>query len=150
MEDMLSEISTPNLIASAFLAIVVIFLSPIIDKSRNLIISSGISFFRWLRLRDLKRIKKQRQNGDEVTYQTVKAHAYGVLFFSSVAAIWWFLIFGLIKGMNNLPAWTQIVMTLPVYVFEVLWLMQIAKAKELVTFRGKLKITGSTNRSKGQ
>lgn len=144
----MEDISSLNLIESAFLGIVIVFLSPIIDKSRKLIINSGISFFRWLRLRDLKRIKKQRQNGDEITYQTVKAHAYGVLFFSSVAAIWWFLIFGLIKGMNNLPAWAQIVMMLPVYIFEVLWLIQIAKAKELVKFRGKLKITGSTTRLK--
>ena len=144
----MEDISSLNLIESAFLGIVIVFLSPIIDKFKKLIINSGISFFRWLRLRDLKRIKKQRQNGDEITYQTVKAHAYGVLFFSSVAAIWWFLIFGLIKGMKNLPAWAQIVMMLPVYIFEVLWLIQIAKAKELVKFRGKLKITGSTTRLK--
>lgn len=148
MEDIFNEISSPNLIASALIAIIIALLSPVIEKFRKLIINSGISFFRWLRLRDLKRIKKQRQNGDEVTYQTIKAHAYGVLFFSSLAAIWWFLIFGFIKGINHLPAWTQIVMTLPVYIFEILWLVQIADAKELVRYRGKLKITGSAFRSK--
>ena len=143
-----------NIITSVVIPFLLYMISPILDRLRNIIIrlvsrmpSVIRATWRSRRAKNLNKIKKQRQNGDLVTYVSIRSHAYLILFFGSLAAFWWLTISGALQRFNEMPNTVQLIIGLPIFIFEVLWLINNEKAKTLVSYRGKLRVTSqSTSR----
>jgi len=98
------------------------------------------NLYLWVRIRHTKKTKKLRRIGDEVTYQTIRAHTYFILFIGSIAFYLALISLGPLKGMGELPASMQYVITAPIYFFEAVWLLQTLNARELISSRSRLKL----------
>jgi hypothetical protein len=84
-----------------------------------------------------------RQNGDAVTFQSLKAHTYFILFIGSIFFYIALALLGPLKFMLELSQVNQLLVALPIYVFEILWLSNSMKAQQLIGSRGRLRVTSS-------
>lgn len=154
MEELLNAFVEPAFIAASLFSIALYFAAPVLERLREILlqrVSSISSFLRsWIRrlkAKKLRKIKTQRQNGDLVSYELMKANAYLVLFFGCLAAFWWLLLGGVFLHINTLPIPVQLFMASPIFVFEVLWMLQQERSQELLKYRGKLGVTRYSTRS---
>lgn len=135
-----------GLLGSAIMAYAIPKLSPFIDYfSRNIFhifirkipeIIKGP--FRKARLKKLKEIRKVRYNQDEVVFQSIKAHAYFMLFWGFFAFYMLLLVNGPLHSLFTESTLMGLISVSPLYVFEIFWLREASKAKKLVKQRGLL------------
>jgi len=93
------------------------------------------------RLRELRKIKATRYNQDAVTFQSMKAHAYFLVFMGTCALFLVLFTIGPFKVLLDLPKLYLLIVCSPVFITEVLWINQSSYAQELIKYRGKLRIT---------
>lgn len=91
------------------------------------------------KLKNINQIRNLRNNPLEVTYAIGKANAQFVAFllmcFFYLAAL---LISNSFRDIVNTSIIVALILATPIYVFEIIWLFQDLKAKELVLAHGKL------------
>lgn len=95
-------------------------------------------YFRKKRLQKLHDFRLTRKNDSAVTMQIISAHTYFILFWGITLFYINLLIqteFPAILGKNFVFG---MILTTPIYIFEVFWLRADKKAKALVKNRGKL------------
>ncbi|GLX86955.1 hypothetical protein tloyanaT_32080 [Thalassotalea loyana] len=95
------------------------------------------NFSKYLKMRELKKIKVKRFNYADVNYAIVKAHSLMVLFFgSALFAIFHFSAHASLEG-----HWLIVIIkSLPVYIIEVMYLIQRDFTKKLVKSVRKIHI----------
>ncbi len=93
---------------------------------------------KWLALRELKRIKRVRFNYSAVTYEIMKSHALMLLF--SMLCIAYFYVY--VQTSQSSLNWLVLaIKTSPLYVVEILYLIQRDRTKSLVHSVGRIRIT---------
>lgn len=106
--------------------------------------------FRFLTARRLRKIKKIRCNYLAVNYEIGKVNAYFVLFL----LICCFYLFLFVSSSGSLALIMKsnffiiILLTLPVYVFEVVWLIQDIFTKDLIERSHRMRIITSLQRKR--
>ncbi|MBV1928501.1 MAG: hypothetical protein KUG81_03210 [Gammaproteobacteria bacterium] len=92
---------------------------------------------RVLKWRYRKTLILTARNQHNVTWAIVRTYTF-LMFFVVVITLYLMLItIGPLKGIGNLPASVQAFIASPIYIFEVLWLLQKYKAQVLVKVAGK-------------
>ncbi|EKO4001788.1 hypothetical protein DXJ58_16320 [Vibrio fluvialis] len=120
-----------QLIPSAIVAIVI----AAILKKAPLILKS---IFRWLTIRDLKRLRRKRFNYSAVTYEIIKSHTL-MLLFSMLCIAYFYAYSQTPKSSAN--GLILAIKTSPLYIVEVMYLIQREHTKSLVKSVGKIRIT---------
>ncbi len=93
-----------------------------------------ISFFKFLKLKELKKIKSKRFNYAEVNYNIVKTHTLMVLF----CGFGLFVLYELTKTENS--HWSIVLIkSAPLYIIEIIYLFQRSFTKTLVKYVGKIR-----------
>ena len=143
------------LIIGLFISYILPKISPYLDKFFHYIGSILFTvaprqiknFFKSRRLKKLLLIRKDRYNQDAVTFQSIKAHVYFMLFWL-VIGFYLLLMFMIlvnhsseqstaITPLNSVQAILLLLLiTSPIYIFEFLWLKETSKAKVLIKNRG--------------
>ena len=96
---------------------------------------------RGCRTRELRKIKATRYNQDAVTFQSMKAHAYFLVFMGALALFLVLFTIGPLKVLLGLPKLYLLAFFSPVLIAEILWVDQNSYAQELIKYRGRLRIT---------
>lgn len=135
-----------GLILAALLAYIIPKLSPLIDKCLKQLLGFLLKtvlkplkgYFRKKRLISLKEFRKMRANHSAVTMQIVRAHAYFILFWGVIAFYINLLTQPAFPAVLDKNFAFGMLLTSPIYVFQLFWLSADSKAKKLVKNRGKL------------
>ena len=144
------EIITPALFVTILLAYLVPKLSPYIDKLLSYIkvLLTKIlptvlrDYVRGRRLKNLRKLKEDRRNIAAINYQISKASSAFILFVGVALLYILLLILGPFSSLFSINFWLGISLTLPVYIFEIAWLIQDSRAKNLVKHAGKVRVIG--------
>lgn len=84
-----------------------------------------------------RRLINKSRNQSEITLQIIRTYAlmliFGALFFTYMFMVF----FGPLKGIGSLPASVQLFICSPMFVFEVLWLLQRSYTQDLVQISGR-------------
>jgi hypothetical protein len=97
-------------------------------------------FLQGSKLKYLKKIKKLRHNPDAVTYQSIKASAYFLLFCGCSAFFLILVFIGPLAPLLELPKWVFFSAFSPILFLEFMWLSQRSFALSLIEYRGKLRV----------
>lgn len=90
-----------------------------------------------VKLRRLQKLEADSKNIAAINYQISKANSAYLLFLGVALLYALLLILGLLKSLLGHGVWTALLIGLPIYLFEVLWLIQDAKARDLVKQAGR-------------
>ncbi|HAS8524469.1 TPA: hypothetical protein I7767_21570, partial [Vibrio vulnificus] len=96
------------------------------------------SIFRWLTIRDLKRLRRKRFNYSAVTYEIMKSHTL-MLLFSMLCIVYFYVYSQTAKSSTN--GLILAIKTSPLYIVEIMYLIQREHTKSLVKSVGKIRIT---------
>ncbi|GAB1051233.1 MAG: hypothetical protein Sw1PiTSA_21890 [Shewanella algae] len=127
-----------GLLGSAILAYLIPKLAPYIDSMMRKISHILKGPFRKIKLKRLNEIRAMRYNQDAVMFQSIKAHSYFMLFWGVIAFYVLLLVMGPLYKLLEESLMAAFISFLPLYVFEVYWLLEADKAKKLVRHRGLL------------
>ena len=100
-------------------------------------------FIRNVRARHMHSIKRMRRNDAEIMYQVVRNYAFLILFMGSIAFYLAMIALGPLKSIGILPASVKYFISAPIFIFEFLWLLQNSKTRDLILYRGRLRLTRS-------
>lgn len=153
MDNYLVVLTKPEFVISIVITIALFLFEPVLSKMRRVIYLSVTrssvylrGIFRGLQARHKRKLKNLRQNGDEVTYQIIRSHTYFILFIGSIGFYLGLMALGPLKGLGELPVAVQLLITVPIYIFEIIWLVQGSVARDLVDYRGRLHVTSAGSR----
>jgi hypothetical protein len=106
----------------------------IFSRLQTLLRNSAKSFL----LKRLKLIKKSRFNQSLVNYEITKAQSYFLIFIiTSLFYLTWFVA-GPLKAVADASPALAIILSAPIYIAEIIWLLHDSLAKELAISRGKV------------
>ncbi len=115
-------------------AIVALFIAAIFKKAPIIL----KSVFKWVTIRELKKLKRKRFNYSAVTYEIIKSHALMLLF--SMLCIAYFYVYSQVPQSST--SWLIVsIKTSPLYIVEVMYLIQREHTKRLIKSVGKIRIT---------
>lgn len=97
------------------------------------------AYLRGSKLRELRKIKAIRHNQDAVTFQSIKAHTYFLVFMGMSALFLVLLTMGPLTPLLKLPIWLLLLVISPVFITEILWLKQDMYSQRLIERRGNLR-----------
>ena len=96
---------------------------------------------KWRRGNQLKHhlfIRKNRDNEVLINHLSIKASSWLILFVLSILFLWYLMVADL-SGALNFKHWLiTLIATLPIYIFEVKWLIATYKSEDLVKAHGLL------------
>lgn len=92
-------------------------------------IKNKISIMKWRKRRSLL---LSIRNEHKVTRAIIRAYALFILFSLVFISYMFLLTIGPLKGIGNLPSSFIMLISSPIYIFEILWLIQRDKAQTLV------------------
>ena len=104
------------------------------------------SLLRGSRLKELRKLKSARRNPDEVSFQSMKAHAYFLVFMGTCALLLVLVTMGPLTVLLEYPLWMLLLVSCPVFMTEIAWLRQDLHAKNLIKSRHKLRIKSKQER----
>ena|SRR5690554_3072450 len=147
----LDELLTPAFFVTVVLAYLMPKLSPHIDRALSSIKLMVIGtlpsvlrgYVRGRRLKNLRKLKEDRRNVAAIYYQISKANSAFILFIGVVLVYILLLILGPFRSLLSISFWFGISTTLPIYIFEIFWLIQDSRAKNLVKHAGKVRVTNA-------
>ena len=96
-------------------------------------------YARGRRLKKLRKLKEDRRNIAAINYQISKANSAFVLFVAVVLVYVLLLISGSFSSLLSISFWFGMLATLPIYIFEIFWLVQDSRAQNLVRHAGKVR-----------
>ncbi len=115
-------------------AIVALLIAVVFKKAPQIL----KSVFKWLAIRELKNLKRKRFNYASVTYEIIKCHALMLLF--SMLCIAYFYIYTQVPQSSS--SWLIVaIKSSPLYIVEVMYLIQRNHTKKLIKSVGKIRIT---------
>jgi hypothetical protein len=126
-------------------------LSPYIDRalsSLKLLLIGTLpsvlrSYVRGRRLKKLRKLKEDRRNVAAINYQISKANSAFTLFIGVALVYILLLILGPFRSLLSISFWFGVSATLPIYIFEIFWLIQDSRAQNLVKHAGKVRVTNA-------
>ena len=144
----------PSVITSLIVSAVIAMLSKRLTHMGEFLIShisllpkKARTKIRVLKLKYRKRLILTARNQHNVTLAIVRTYTF-LMFFGLAIALYLILItIGPFKGIGSLPASAQAFIASPIYIFEVLWLLQKDKAQILVKIAGK-RVTNISKRTR--
>ena len=124
-------------------------LSPYIDRalsSVKLLLVGTLpsvlrSCVRGRRLKKLRKLKGDRRNVAAINYQISKANSAFTLFIGVALVYILLLILGPFRSLLSINFWFGMSATIPIYIFEIFWLIQDSRAQNLVKHAGKVRVT---------
>lgn len=136
MESIIEKLSDPgNWVAGILFSLI----AALIYKLGSMMPGAVRRYSRSRKLKNINQIRKLRANPLEVTYAIGKANAQFVAFllmcFFYLAAL---LISQTFRGIANESIIIVLVLASPIFVFEIIWLFQESRARQLVIEHGKL------------
>ena len=147
MDALLTELASPQAVIGITAAVFLMFLEPVITRIRNglwrllkLTPKLASRTFRAFRYRYLLKLKKVRRDPLEITYQIARTNTYFLLFWGAVAFYLALIVLGPLSGIGGLPTSVQLVVSAPIYIFELVWLIQDDHAKELIKSAAKIRV----------
>lgn len=141
------ELLTPAFLVTVVLAYLMPKLSPYIDKalsSAKVLLMGTLPsvlrrYARGRRLKKLRKLKEDRRNIAAINYQISKAGSAFILFVAVVLVYVVLLISGSFSSLLSISFWFGMLATLPIYIFEIFWLVQDSRAQNLVRHAGKVR-----------
>lgn len=92
-------------------------------------IKNKINTMKWRKRRSLL---LSIRNEHKVTWAIIRSYTFFILFSLIFISYMFLLTIGPLKGIGNLPSSVIILISSPIYIFEILWLVQRDKAQTLV------------------
>lgn len=109
--------------------------------------SGGLkAYLKGSNLKELRRIKSLRHCPDHVTFETMKANSYYLVFMGVCALYFLLFTIGPLNQLKSFPLWVSIIVMSPIFVMEILWLNQSSFAKRLIKYRARLRVTNRSSR----
>lgn len=147
----LDELLTPAFFVTVLLAYLIPKLSPYIDRalsSLKLLLIGTLpsvlrSYVRGRRLKKLRKLKEDRRNVAAINYQISKANSAFTLFIGVALVYILLLILGPFRSLLSISFWFGVSATLPIYIFEIFWLIQDSRVQNLVKHAGKVRVTNA-------
>lgn len=100
------------------------------------------------RLKNLRKVRKVRVNPIEVTYEIAKANSY-FIFFALIGVMYSiFLIMGPLGDTAEKSILLVLIIAIPLYVVEIMWLLQDKYAQQLVKASRCIHVTSLSCRRK--
>lgn len=96
------------------------------------------SLLKGLIVRRALKIKNTRFNQSLVNYQIAKANSYFIIFIIICCLYFTWLVSGSFLSIVKASPWMAAVLTIPIYIAEIIWLIQDSYTKELAISRGKI------------
>jgi hypothetical protein len=121
-----------------------ILLNTLVSHSPRLI----RGYWKGRRLEKLKKIRRVRPNQAEVTYEIAKANSYFLFFLITCLMYLIFLIMGPLGETAKQSKLLLAIIVSPLYVVEVLWLVQDKYAKQLVRASRCIHVTSHARRTR--
>lgn len=136
---------------TVLLAYLIPKLSPYIDRalsSLKLLLIGTLpsvlrSYVRGRRLKKLRKLKEDRRNVAAINYQISKANSAFTLFIGVALVYILLLILGPFRSLLSISFWFGVSATLPIYIFEIFWLIQDSRVQNLVKHAGKVRVTNA-------
>ena len=97
--------------------------------------------YRLSRCKKLRYIKNNRWSSVSVNYEIAKAQSWFIVFFISCVTFLGWLAYEPIQELFSISIVAGLIVSSPIYIFELLWLKQGMKVRELIKYRNKLRIT---------
>ncbi|KZX71455.1 hypothetical protein A3724_15425 [Alcanivorax sp. HI0033] len=145
MATLLNALLQPEVVAGVVVTIALVFIEPVIRNVREFlwaVLRTSPSFvrsqLRASKCRHLRRIRRLRWNSDDLLFKVIRVHTYFVLFIFSIGFYIVLMSIGPLKGLSELPLSVQYLITAPIYIFEVVWLLLHYHVRELMASRAKL------------
>lgn len=112
----------------------------------SLIPSKALTRICVLKWRYRKNLILSSRNQHKVTWAIVRTYSFLVFFVLVIVFYLLLITIGPLKGIGNLPGAVQAFIAAPIYIFEVLWLLQKERAQDLVKVAGQRVTSQSTSR----
>lgn len=149
----LEEFFTPAFVVTVILAYLMPKLSPYIDRTlsslkRLLIRTLPLAiqgYIRSRRLKALMQLKNDRRNNAAINYQISKSNSAFIMFVGVIFIYILLIILGPFRSLLTTSVWFGILATIPIYIFEIFWLIQDIRAKKLVDHASKIRVKNLTN-----
>lgn len=150
----LDDLLTPAFFVTLVLAYLMPKLSPYIDRalsSAKILLIGTLpsvlrSYVRGKRLKKLRRLKEDRRNIAAINYQISKANSAFILFIGVILIYILLLVLGPFRSLLSISFWFGMSATLPIYIFEIFWLIQDSRAQNLVKHAGKVRVKNAAER----
>lgn len=134
----------PAVLVSIFFSVIIAMLSRRLTRLGEYLIAHisllPIRFVTRVRIakwRYRKNLVLTARNQHKVTWAIVRTYTLQRYFFSAFILYLLLIAIGPLKGVGSLPASVQLLIAAPIYVFEVIWLLQKDKAQALVKAAGR-------------
>lgn len=137
--DRMEVLLEPTVIVSLIASLLIAMLSRRLTRLGEFMIShisllpmrvrTKIRILKW---RHRKNIILTARNQHKVTWSIVRTYTFLIFFVLIVIFYLCLITIGPLNGIGNLPRSVQALISSPIYIFEVLWLLQNSKAQTLV------------------
>lgn len=134
MNEIFAAFTDPTVISSVILAYVVQLVFKYFPPAIRF-------YFRGTRCKELRKVKNIRRNPDQITFESIKANTYFLLFMGCSALFLVLVTMGPLKVFLGTPSWVILLVFSPVFITEIMWLNQSYYAKKLIEYRAKLRVT---------
>jgi len=141
MDEFISALVNPTIWASVVITLLVGLILKFIPKFIKLT-------SRGMRLKELRKVKNIRHNQDAVTFQSIKAHSYFLVFMGTLALFLVLFAIGPLKELALISKAASLLALTPVFIMEIIWLNQDSYAQNLIKRRGKLRVTSISKRTR--
>jgi hypothetical protein len=148
MDKILANFAEPEWwVTGLFFSILLKYTPIIFFHAKSILGNSARSYLRKRKLIHAKFIKTNRHNLAAINHQSAKSQAYFVMFLlvCSLYLVWYAA--GPLFQIQNANFFIFIVCTTPMYIVEILWLIQNDRAVDLVAGYEKVRVTNSLSRS---
>ncbi|OUR67035.1 hypothetical protein A9Q80_05505 [Cycloclasticus sp. 46_83_sub15_T18] len=122
-----------------------ILLTSVIPVVFNFLKKKVKSALRGVTLKETLKIKSIRRNQDEVTFQSIKAHSYFLLFMGACGVYLILFVMGPLRPLLTMPISILLLVISPIFIIEIIWLKQDSYAIKLIKSRGKLRVTNASS-----
>lgn len=149
MEVLLEPAVIVSLVGSLLIALLskrLASLGEFLLRHASLIPLKTVARIRVLKRRHRKTLILNARNQHKVTWAIVRTYSFLIFFFLVIALYLLLITIGPLKGIGNLPRSVQVFVAAPIYIFEVLWLLQKDKAQQLVKVAEHRVTSQSTSR----
>ena len=87
-----------------------------------------------------RRIKRMRWDSEEITFQSIRDHAYFVLWVGSIFFYLLLIIQGPLGRISDFPYSVRLFIYSPMFALEAMWLVQHIFTRELIRSRAKIRM----------
>ena len=136
MEQIYQNLMTPDW---WFTGIFFVVIALVLQKIIKILPQRFKTFFRKIRAKNLKKIRRIRWCQSEINYEINKTTGRFFLFcLVCMAYLWMLIAYEPIKGIFVISKLSGVILTIPVWIVEIFWLFQESKVREIIAYQKKL------------